>query len=227
MRGVVIRWRKLAPKTAAVITAATATIMPDRALRTGTAVRPRPGSRAIRTPIPAVTGSARASRCVRAFSGGRVSWSPGAGWPATRQAAGASRSSGSSAMRHAPAPSTATLTSTPGAGSASRAGPMGISGDAATAPATARMLPATLTQASRASEMAIRPGRVVPRARSTGKSAESSTSCRASSWPSTASAMSAISAANAASATTCGRMACCAAAVLAVRSTTYRPWVPG
>jgi hypothetical protein len=49
----------LVPKTTAATTAATATIVPATALRTGTAVRPRPGSNAIRTPTLPGTDPAR------------------------------------------------------------------------------------------------------------------------------------------------------------------------
>ena len=102
----------------------------------------------------------------------------------------------------------ARLTSTPGCGSASRAGPIGISGDAAMATATAMTPPARVTTARRARDSATRLPRVAPIARSTGNSAESRASCRLSSWPMTASAIRPASAANAASAIACGRMAC-------------------
>ena len=90
-----------------------ATTVPARALRTGTAVRPRPGSSAIRTPMPLVTGPADVS--VPASKDGRVG--PAAGrrrraapsrWLTARKAGGASSTSGSAAMTAKPMASTAT-----------------------------------------------------------------------------------------------------------------------
>ena len=60
---------RLVPKTTAATTAATATITPATALRTGTAVRPRPGSNAIRTPT--LPGTDPASPATRASRDGR------------------------------------------------------------------------------------------------------------------------------------------------------------
>jgi hypothetical protein len=56
------------------------------------------------------------------------------------------------------------LTSTPGAGSAARAGPIGISGDAATATATAISAPPAVTAARRARDSATSAPRVAPMA---------------------------------------------------------------
>ena len=87
-----------------------ATTVPARALRTGTAVRPRPGSSAIRAPMPLVTGPADVS--VAASQDGRVRAPAGrlgyAERPATRvaatarQAGPASSASGSAAMTAKP-----------------------------------------------------------------------------------------------------------------------------
>src|SRR5580693_5049120 len=52
---------RLEPKTAAATTAATAIAVLASALRTGTAVRPCPGSNAIRVPTPPVTVPVRVS----------------------------------------------------------------------------------------------------------------------------------------------------------------------
>ena len=138
--------RKLAPKTIAATTAATATVVPTRALRTGTAVRPWPGSNAIRTPRAAGTeppspsaGPSR-DRC-RGAAGSASPSAPGAR-AAARSAAGTIAISGTPAMTAKPAPRMARLTSIPGLGSASRAGPIGISGDAAMATPTAMAPPA-------------------------------------------------------------------------------------
>ena len=106
-----------------------------------------------------------------------------------------------------PAPRIARLTSTPGCGSASRAGPIGISGDAAMATATATMAPVTVTIPSRASDRVTSAARFTPSARRMGNSAASSASWRLSSWPMTASAISPASPAKTASATASGLMA--------------------
>ena len=110
-------------------------------------------------------------------------------------------------MATKPAPRMARLTSIPGLGSASRADPIGISGDAAMATATAITAPATVTAATRTMDRATSRPRVMPRTRRIGNSAASMISWRLSSWPTTASMMSAARAANTASATASGRMA--------------------
>jgi hypothetical protein len=95
----------------------------------------------------------------------------------------------------------------PGCGSASRAGPIGISGDAATAMATATSAPVTVTIASLASDRMMSAARSTPSTRRMGNSAASSASCLASSWPMTASAISAASPAKTASAMASGPIA--------------------
>ena len=216
---------RLAPKTAAATSAASAITLPARALRTGTAVLPFPGSNAIRTPMPLVTGPADVSAA--ASSDGRLRPETGSATPSgpgapsarrtVRQAAGTSTASGSSAMTAKPAASTATFTSMPGAGSASRAEPIGIRGEAAIATATATAAPATVTTASRAMARASRLPLVIPTARRIGNSAASSASCLASSWPRIASEISPASPANTASATACGLMARWVAATSSAR----------
>ena len=186
--------------------------LPARALRTGTAVLPWPGSNAIATPAPPVTDpawvSAAASRDGRDCRavGSATPRGPCA-WRAARHAGGVSTARGSSAMAANPAPRMARLTSTPGCGSASRAGPIGISGDAAMATATATMAPVTVTIPSRASDRVTSAARFTPSARRMGNSAASSASWRLSSWPMTASAISPASPAKTASATASGLMA--------------------
>ena len=54
------------------------------------------------------------------------------------------------------------MTSIPGCGSARRAGPIGISGEAATATATAMTAPVTVTAASRTSDRTASWPRVMP-----------------------------------------------------------------
>ena len=137
--GLPTRVIRLAPNTAAATTAATATIVPASALRTGTAVRPRPGSNAIRTPMLPATDPARPSadpsRDGRAGSAGSATPSGPRARPAARQAAWPSTASGSTAMHAEAHPEDGQVDLDPGAGSASRAGPIGISGEAATATA--------------------------------------------------------------------------------------------
>ena len=86
------------PNTKAAITAATATVVPASALRTGTAGPAAPGSNAIRTPRLPVTGpdrpSAAPSREARAGPAGSATPNGAAAAAASRQAAGASRRSG-------------------------------------------------------------------------------------------------------------------------------------
>ncbi len=211
------------PKTRAATTAPTASMVAPSAPRTGTAVRPRPGSNAIWVPMAVVTTPARdsipASRDGRAApSSSAIPRAPPAR-RATRQAAGASAARGSSATPARPASSTGGSALRPGCGSAARAGPIGISGDTATARATATIAPPVVTMASRARAAAVRWARVMPTARRMGNSAASSATCRASSWPRTASAMTAASTANSASAIACGWMADCVVATLSARVT--------
>jgi hypothetical protein len=114
-------------------------------------------------------------------------------------------------MTAKPAPRIARSTSIPGLGSARRAGPIGMSGEAATATATAMAPPATVTAAIRTRDRATSRARVMPRARRMGNSAASRISWRLSSWPMMASAMRPASAAKAPRATASGRMARCVA----------------
>jgi hypothetical protein len=122
------------PKTMAATTAATAAVVPTRAPRTGTALRPCPGSNAIRTPkLPGTepaSPSAEASREERTGAGSASPSAPGAR-AAARSAVGTTISSGAAAMTANPAARMARLTSIPGLGSAARAAPTGMSGDAA------------------------------------------------------------------------------------------------
>ena len=111
------------------------------------------------------------------------------------------------------------LTSIPGPGSARRAAPMGMSGEAAIAMPTAIRPPAPSPRPCAPGISATSRARVMPRARKTGNSAESRMSWRLSSWTMTARAMSPASPANSASAAACGRMARWVAAVAPDRLT--------
>ncbi len=106
--------------------------VPAKALRTGTAVRPRPGSSASRMPTAAATLVGHAVSRER----GPVA----AGLPLRRAPADARRRAGqttrvtsSITMAAAPAASTVTSALTPGSGSARAAASISMSGDAATA----------------------------------------------------------------------------------------------
>jgi hypothetical protein len=95
----------------------------------------------------------------------------------------------------------ATLTAMPGVGSASRAGPIGVSGEAAIAAPTARQAPRTVTAPALASDSAASRDRVIPRARRIGNSAASMITWRPSNCPMTIRVMIPARAANSASAT--------------------------
>ena len=138
---------RFAPNVPAPTTAATATASPSMALRTGTpALAPRaPGSNANRTPVTAASGApafARrsASRWRRCGGGSAAAGRA----PACRHAVTATRAASSATIAAPPAASTPAFTLTPGFGSASRAGPIGVSGEAAMAITTAPRAPATV-----------------------------------------------------------------------------------
>jgi len=170
--GLVVKPTKLVPKTKAATTATTAAVVAARALRTGTAVRPRPGSNAICTPMPPVVDPVTLSDLLkdqaRAVAGGSATPSGLPALAAARQATGITRASGSSAMATMPPPKMARLTSTPGVGSARLAGPSGISGEAAMATATAMNAPPVVAMPARARLKVASVPRVIPSARRTG-----------------------------------------------------------
>ena len=194
-------------------------VLAASALRTGTALRPRPGSNAIRIPRAAVSepawAAAVASRDGRAGAAGP----PGRAGRATRQATGTSRASGAMTATASPAARSAGSTCTPGLGSACRAAPTGIRGEAATATPTAISPPPAVTAAARARDKPSSWALTMPSARSTGNSAASRMSWRPMSGLTTMSVNSAASAANSARATAAGRMARCAAARCGARFT--------
>ena len=206
--------------------------LPARAERTGTAVRPRPGSKASRTPtVPGtdpVLLSTRGSRDGRPAATGLGDAERPGGLGGGPPAAGLSTRQRQQRDRGHPGPEDGQVDLDAWRGSTARAGPIGISGEAATAMTTASSAPVTVTTASRARDSVTRVARVAPKARSTGNSADSSASCLASSWPSTASAIRPASAAKAASATACGRAACSSAVTWSAwLITSIRPPVPG
>src|SRR4029453_18321143 len=102
------------------------------------AVRPRPGSNAMRTPTVAGNGHPPAAVRKRATPEGRRRrpWSPlaGAGVAAeVRQAAHAPRAVTTTTVATTPTPTIRTSTSRPGSGFAMRARPVGNAGETTTA----------------------------------------------------------------------------------------------
>ena len=166
--GVPTRRSRFAPNVPAPATAATATARPSRALRTGTLARPVPGSSANRTPVTAASGApahdSRSASRGRRRDGSATSAAGRA--PACRHAVTATRAASSTTIAAAPAASTPAFTLMPGSGSASRAGPIGVSGDTAMAIATAPRAPATVAAAVSAMLAANSWRRVMPRAAS-------------------------------------------------------------
>ena len=105
-----------------------------------------------------------------------------------------------------PTVSTGTSTLTPGSGSASLAGPIGISGDAAIATPHASTAPAAAAAPTSARPTAASWRRVSPSAASVGLSRAAASSCREATWPTMSSAVTASTSANRASVTACGRI---------------------
>jgi len=207
--GVPTRRSRFAPNVPAPATAATAIARPSMALRTGTLARPVPGSSANRTPVTAASGApardsrsaSRGRRC-----GGSMTSAAGRA-PACRHAVTATRAASSTTIAAAPAASTPAFTLTPGCGSASRAGPIGVSGDAAMAITTAPMAPPTVAAAISAMLAANSWRRVMPSAARVPLSWAAAASVRTATWPTMSSAVSASASANSARATACGRIA--------------------
>jgi hypothetical protein len=225
--GVSTRRSRFAPNVIATATAATATARPSMVLRTGTLGRPPPpvpGSSANRTPVAAVTGApARArrsaNRALREDSAAAASAAAGRA-PACRHAVTATRASSSATIAAAPAASTPVFTLTPGCGSASRAAPIGVSGDAAIAIATAPMAPARAATATSRALAANSWRRVMPSAARVPLSAAVASTIRTAVWPTMSSAVSARASANSARVTASGRIACSMAAACVASSAT-------
>ena len=227
-RGVSTSRSRFAPNVAAPATAATATARPSTALRTGTAARPLPGSSANRIPVTAASGApARASRSAVFARCRDDSWPAGAAGcaGACRQAVTATRTRSRAVMAANPTARTGTLTATPGSGSASRAGPIGISGDAATAMTHAPAAPAAEAAVTSARPAAISWRRVMPRAASVPLSWAAASSVRVATWPTISHAHSATASANRPSATACGRIDRSIVAACADSSAT-KTWPP-
>ena len=213
----------------AAVTASTDSIVPASALRTGTAVRPCPGSRARRAPAVMVTGAADSHRASRGRRDAAVAPRRCEPWAnARRQAGHAARATRSPRMAAAPTARTVMSALMPGAGSAGRAVPIGISGDAATATAAAATAPAAVATPTSISPLPIIWPRVMPSAASVGLSAALAASRRAATWPTMRNAVTMSTSAKRVSATASGRMARSTAAACACSSATNTcPCVPG
>ena len=223
-RGVPTRRSRFAPNVPAAATAATATARPSMALRTGTLARPLPASSANRTPVTAASG-APTRDSPSASSGRRTDGSAAGRAPACRHAGTATRAASSTTMAAAPAARMPAFTLTPGCGSASRAGPIGVSGEAATAIATAPRAPATAAAAVSATLAVNSWRRVMPSAARVPLSCAAVCSVLAATWPTMSSAVSARASANSARAIACGRISRSTVAACVV-SSAVSTWPP-
>ena len=151
--------------------AATSVVTPRvtaaRLLRTASALRPRPGSNAMRTPTPTGNG-ALASALARPQNERRSGTaSDSTAVPAARHAGHAASTTTSAATPTAPTTRTNRSRWNPGSGSAVRATPVGKNVDAAAAVTTATIPPPTPITAARPRPSANRPRRRMPNAAST------------------------------------------------------------
>jgi hypothetical protein len=195
----------------AAVTASTDSAVPIRAARTGTAVRPRPGSSASRTPVVAVSGApAPASDAVKRDRrpGPASALFPRVPIDARRHAGHTAHATSSTTMAAAPAASTVPSALMPGSGSASRAAPIGISGDAAIATPAAIVAPAAAATPTSISPAAVSCARVMPSTASVGLISEPVVSNLEVAWPMISSAVIAKASAKTASAIASGRIAC-------------------
>ena len=206
-------------------------MVPASAARTGTADLPRPDWRARRTPSMTVTGAPApdSHAAIRGWRDGGVAVGGAAGHAlASRQAGQAAQPTRSPTMATGPAVSTSQSVLIPGDGSASRAAPTGISGDAATAAAAARTAPAAVATATSSSPAAVSWPRVIPRAASTRCPELASSSSRLAACVTISSAVNTSTSAKIASATTSGCIDRSTAAYSAPSSDgMIWPWVLG
>ena len=177
------RWPRLAPKVSAVVRVATAIVAATTVVRSGTAVLPRPPSRAWRAPMVSGSGDLASPRTARRAATALRRAGVGGSWYGSSATSPPRRPPGPRGTRRAaPTPSTATFTSSPGDGSATRARPIGQSGDSATATANATIVATAAIDAVRTRPVRKRSLRVMPSARSTGWSIDSTNACRESAW---------------------------------------------
>ena len=212
----------------APVTAMTATVTPASELRAGTAERPRPGS--VAWPIPIATLGRRPARKLQSANVARRARRARLGRALVR---GVARHAGTTAtatinttIATNPAASTNQSSARPGCGSAMRAGPIGIIGDAATAMTKARIAPATAASATCSSTTATMCARRIPSEADVALSVELRFTWRATIRPIVTMNVIATSSAKRASATAWGRIACSTCAAWAVSSEMNTPpWV--
>ena len=207
--GVVTRRTRLAPKVSVPTTMVIAKMMPTSALRTGTAFRAPLGASVSRMPRDAVTGIAlpesQASRPVRDGAARlalvlRVSW-------LSRHEGHATTAINRTTMATKPRPSTAASTSTPGLGSATRAAPSGMIGEASTLKTTAIDAPTTATTATCIKLIVHSCRWVSPSARKVARSVRDARSCLSTACATITSPVRATTSAKSPSAIASGRMA--------------------
>ena len=146
------KWTALAANPNAPTIAATAIASPITALRTGTAVRPCPGSRARRDPATAVGGIPTRANAAAIREGRSAPTSSAvprmpARAPAIRHPVSQDTVTAPTMMRQPPIARTAPSTSMPGVGSMKLANPSGVSGDTAIVAAMAMRAPPIPTTA--------------------------------------------------------------------------------
>ena len=210
---------RLAPNTAVAERAATASTIPSSAVPTGTDWRPRPRSRAYRTPISALGGPPIQAAARRAASAaGRRGGSLRDSW-AWRMAGQTDRATTMTTVASAPATVTSgSISTAPGDPVASRASPTGVSGDSRVARATAPAAPTVPMMAARIRPIATDCHGRRPNAARAWRSSCSVTNCRAAACPMTARPARAARAASTPQPTACGLIAPCTAAASKSRS---------
>ncbi len=149
--GVLVRWVRLAPNTAVPQRTATARTAPTRAELTGTAVRPRPRSRALRIPMRALGGAPDALRKATTRDDRTTGSSSRRETSREARTAGQtpSASTATTATAAPPIKSSASK-SNPGVGSASLASPTGTKKESNAASSTPPAAPARATASVRA-----------------------------------------------------------------------------
>ena len=181
-RGLSTRCRRLARNDHAPVRSTIDRATPRIPVHTGTAVGPRPGSSANRTPT-VVLGASRRPDSARVIHGVRSTAEIGrAGWVA-RHAASVPITNTPAPVSTNPRTITSASTSNPRCSSAVRARPMGINGDARTATATAAVAAIAEISRARATPTSTSSRRSIPSARRTASSPRSRYAWRSIVWP--------------------------------------------
>ena len=208
--GLVSRRFRLAPNDSAAASAIMVTAAPNTAVRTGTAVRPAPGSSAMRTPARPLGGNDRMA--VDAPRRRPL----GAAVPCAVHLADAARQTGIAPARTVrtatpatPTPRTSPSRANPGCGSAIRAIPVGVSGDSRYPTTAATSAPTMPIRTTRTMPTTNSSDGVMPSERSVGYSIDSRKVWRARAWAKMARPATATSAARIHSATASARVASC------------------